>query len=60
MTQVIKYAATIYKVQTLIDGGLRLTLDLVEPVQSETIVQLIEAKRPGIILECASVVIDDE
>lgn len=53
---VIKYQAQVFKVQTLIDGGLRLTLDLVSPVIPETIVQLFDAKQPGIILDCASVV----
>lgn len=53
----IQCQAQVFKIQTLVDGGMRLTLDLVEPVQPETIVQLIGAKQPGIILECAFVAV---
>jgi hypothetical protein len=58
--EAIRYRAQVFKIQTLIDGGLRLTLDLVEPIDTQAIVQLLAAKQPGIILECASVVIDEE
>jgi hypothetical protein len=56
----IRYQAQVFKIQTMIDGGLRLTLDLVEPVTPETIVALFDAKQPGIILECASIAIDED
>jgi hypothetical protein len=39
---------------------LRLTLDLVEPINTQAVVQLLAAKQPGIILECVSIVIDEE
>jgi len=57
---VIRYSATVAKIQTLIDGGIRVTLDLVAPVTAETIVQLFDAKQPGVMLECASVVVTME
>lgn len=60
MIEAIRFSAQIFKIQTLIDGGLRLTLDLVGPTDPKTIVELFEAKQPGIILECAAVVIDTE
>ena len=49
----IRFQAQIFKIQTLIDGGLRLTLDL-EPAPA-TIVALFDSKQPGIILEVAAV-----
>ena len=58
--QVIRYSAQVYKIQTLIDGGIRLTLDLVLPVTPETLVALFEAKQPGIILESANVITETE
>ena len=56
----ITFQAQVFKVQTLIDGGLRLTLDLVAPVTPDTIVHLFDAKQPGVMLECACVVIRAE
>lgn len=55
----IRFQAQVFKVQTLIDGGLRLTLDL-GSVDPKTIVQLFDAKQPGVILECAAVAIRTE
>lgn len=40
----IEFVATVYKVQTLIDGGLRLTLDLPETAIAEA-AALMECKR---------------
>jgi hypothetical protein len=55
----IRFQAQIFKVQTLIDGGLRLTLDL-GAVTPETIVALFDAKQPGVMLEIAAVAVKDE
>jgi hypothetical protein len=61
MTDVaIRYQAQVSKIQTLIDGGMRLTLDLISPIPPDTIVALFDAKQPGIILECASVPIEKQ
>lgn len=57
---VIRFQATVNKVQTLIDGGVRVSLDLVMPAAPDTIVALFDAKQPGIILECACVAIDED
>lgn len=43
------FQATVYKVQTLIDGGLRITLDLPETAISQA-AMLMECKREGIPL----------
>ena len=53
----IRFGAQVFKVQTLVDGGIRLTLDLVSPVLPETILQLFDAREPGVILECAAVAV---
>lgn len=45
----ITFPATVYKVQTLIDGGLRITLDLPETAISQA-AMLMECKREGIPL----------
>ena len=54
---VIEFQAQVYKVQTLVDGGIRLTLDLIA-VKAETMVALINAREPGLLLEVAAVVVD--
>lgn len=59
-TEVIRYLAQIYKLQTLVDGGIRLTLDLVEPIEKNTIIKLLDAKQPGLFIECANVVVESE
>ena len=56
----IRFSAQVFKLQTLIDGGIRLTLDLVEPIDPAVIVDLFEAKQPGIFLEVAAVAIKPE
>lgn len=45
----IRFSAQVYKVQTLVDGGLRVTLDLPETAVPEA-AMLIECKRDGIPL----------
>lgn len=56
----IRFGAQVFKVQSLVDGGIRLTLDLVSPVLPDTILQLFDAREPGIILECAAVAIEKQ
>ena len=46
---VIVFDAQVYKVQTLVDGGLRVTLDLPETAIPQ-VAMLIECKREGIPL----------
>jgi hypothetical protein len=46
---VIRFSAQIFKFQTLIDGGWRLTLD--GSGDPETVVKILQAKQPGIFLE---------
>ena len=58
MDEVIRFSATVYKVQTLIDGGLRVTLDLPETAIGEA-AKLMECKRGGAVLEVAAVPITE-
>lgn len=46
----IQFVATVYKVQTLVDGGLRVTLDLAETAIGEA-AALMECKRNGVALD---------
>ena len=55
---VIRFRAGVYKVQTLIDGGLRVTLDLPETAICEA-TKLMECKRGGAVLEVAAVPITE-
>ena len=55
----IRFDAIVYKVQTLVDGGIRLTLDL-SGTNATTIMALINAKQPGISLAVAAVAINNE
>jgi len=52
--EVIRVSAVVYKVQTLVDGGLRVTLDLPETAIGEAS-RLMECKRGGAVLEIAAV-----
>jgi len=52
----IRFQAQVFKVATLIDGGLRLTLDL-SAADSSVIVALFDAKQPGVLLEVAAVAV---
>lgn len=54
--EAIRFQAQVFKVQTLIDGGVRLTLDL-GAGDSKTIVALFDAKQPGVLLEVAAVAV---
>lgn len=49
MSEAIRFEATVYKVQTLADFGLRLTLDLPEDAVAQA-AQFMECKRQGIPL----------
>lgn len=59
LDKAIRFQAQIFKVQTVVDGGLRVTLDLGQ-VSPETIVALFDAKQPGIILEVAALAVSIE
>ena len=48
----IKFKAIVAKVQTLADGGLRVTLDLPEQAVMQA-AQLMEVKRVGMVIEVA-------
>ena len=49
----ICFQAQIQKVQTLADGGLRLTLDLAES-EIDTATKMMQAKQAGAVLEIAA------
>ena len=57
---VLRLTAQVFKVQTLIDGGVRVTLDLVSPVMPDTLVALFDARQPGVMLEIAALVVDQD
>jgi hypothetical protein len=46
----IKFQAIVYKVQTLVDNGIRVTLDLPETAIAE-MAKLAECQRDGVVLE---------
>lgn len=54
MSEAICFSAQIQKVQTLVDGGLRLTLDLSEQ-EIETATKMMQCKVNGALLEIAAV-----
>jgi len=54
---VIRFPAQVYKVQTLVDGGLRVTLDLPETAL-DAAAALMMVKRVGALLEVAAVVVE--
>jgi hypothetical protein len=56
-THAIQFWATIFKVQTLVDGGIRLTLDLPETA-IPTASKLMECRARGGLLEIAAVAIE--
>jgi hypothetical protein len=55
--EAIRFTAQVYKVQTLVDGGIRLTLDMPSS-NVDTITKLIQANQPGILLEVAAVAVN--
>jgi hypothetical protein len=56
-TETIVFPAEIYKVQTLVDNGVRITLDLPETCIMQ-MAQLAECKRAGIVLEFTARALD--
>lgn len=48
----IEFEASVYKVQTLVDGGLRVTLDLPEDAIADA-AALMDCKRKGFVLKIA-------
>jgi hypothetical protein len=59
MDETIQFGATIYKVQTLVDGGIRVTLDLPETAIAQA-TKLMQARQAGAVLEVAAVAIEPE
>jgi hypothetical protein len=57
MTEIIHFPAQIYKIQTTVDGAIRLTLDMPE-TQIDSARLLMECKMRGGLLEIAAVPID--
>jgi hypothetical protein len=53
--QPIKCDATVYKVQTLVDGGIRITIDLPETA-IESAAKLMACQVAGVILEIVATV----
>ena len=51
-TKAITFQAAVYKVQTLVDGGVRVTLDLPETAIMQ-MAQLAECQRQGVTLDVA-------
>ena len=56
----IRFQAQVIKLQTMADGGWRLTLDILEPSDIEARDALDRARRPGIILEVAAVAVKQD
>jgi len=52
----IRFIAQVYKVQTLVDGGIRITLDLPETA-IEAATQLMKAKQGCALVEVAAVAV---
>jgi hypothetical protein len=57
MTEIIHFPALLIKIQTMVDGAIRLTMDMPE-TQIETAKLLMECKARGGLLEIAAVAID--
>jgi hypothetical protein len=55
----IRFTAIVNKVQTLVDGGVRVTLDLID-ASPDTILKLIQAKQPGVLIETAAVPFENQ
>ena len=54
----IEFSGEVFKVQTLVDGGLRVTLDLPETAIAE-VAQLMECKRQGTPLKFMVTILQD-
>lgn len=50
MSDAITFTCQVYKVQTLVDGGVRVTLDLPETAITQ-MAQLAECQRWGVVLD---------
>lgn len=57
--QAIEFTAQVYKVQTLVDNGIRVTLDLPE---TETVImaKLAECQRAGVVLHIVATVAEKD
>lgn len=54
---VIRFVGVVYKLQTLVDGGIRLSIDLPETAIAE-MAMLAETKRDGMVLRFDATVVD--
>lgn len=55
----IRFQAQVFKVQTLVDGGLRVTLDLPKD-NLQAAMELMECASPGVLIEVAAVPLKGE
>jgi len=55
MSDAIEFTAQVYKVQTLVDNGIRVTLDLPE-TETLTMAKLAECQRFGVALQIVATV----
>jgi hypothetical protein len=58
MIEPITFQASVYKVQTLVDSGVRVTLDLPETAIS-SMAQLAECQRFGAVLNISATILND-
>ena len=56
---VITFTAQVAKIQTMIDGGIRVTLDLPGSAIG-TVMALMQCREPGVLLEIAAVPVRDK
>ena len=56
--QAIRFTAQIFKIATIVDGGIRLTLDI--QADTKTVVELMCSREPGVLLEIAAVKVSAE
>lgn len=56
MSDAIEFVAQVYKVQTLVDNGIRVTLDLAE-TETMTMARLAECQRFGVALQMIATVV---
>jgi len=59
MSEPLHFTASVAKVQTMVDGGLRLVLDLPETA-IDIAAAMMQAKQAGAVLECAVVAVLDK
>jgi hypothetical protein len=58
-SEVIHFKAQVAKVQTMVDGGIRIILDLPEDA-IDTATKMMQAKQAGAILEIAAVAVKND